>query len=363
MTISPLWTFILTDLHGEQLADITLTKERKVVAKLNRPTSVEVTMEITNAAMPYLMARDNQHLMIEAWRGGTLVSRAEIAAGDMAGAANTIKLTATCTGYARLIGRHVGTTALPVTFTSFDRAGTAEAALSTQVNATYHSGVEPANFAPAGATITAGPYAWKPFFELLTELGNATSGFDHWIHHYDSPLTYPVLNLEDVRGSAVPDVVFEYGTGQRNARDWGYKWDTQGRVTQAVSIAPTSGYADIVRPSAALTAIEITEGMGRRQAIVESDLYDTALRTTLLDEHIDIRQNPRELFLIQPAVSEQFAGQPQPFVNYDVGDIIEGRVYDNGVVYLDAEVRIYGITVTLDDSGTESVELLLVNED
>lgn len=363
MAVSPVWTFTLADMQRNRLADLTLTKERKITTRLNRPTSLEVTMEMLNPAMSVLMNEPNQHLLIQARRNGTLITQSEIAAGDMAGAAGTIKLSGTCTAYARLIPRHIGTVS-PREWISTRRATVASQALG-DLN-TDKDTLIVANVVDAGATglVSAGPYGFKPFFELLNEIGESDFGYDHYmVPDASTAGLYGTLYIQSIRGTAKPNVVFEYGTGQRNARDWGLKWDTASRITRAISLPPGTGYSPITRPTSALTAIEDTEGIGRREAIVESDLYNTSLRTALLDEHIAVRQNPRQLFVIQPAISEQAAGQPQPFVDYDVGDIIEGRVYDNGVVYLDAQVRIYGITITLDENGTESVELLLINED
>lgn len=365
MAVTPLWNFYLADLKGNRLADLTRTKTRKVTTRLNKPTSVEFSMELFNPAMRFLMGQANQHLLVQATRSDVLIAQCEIAGGSMSGSDASIKVTGTDTAYQRLIGRHVGKSVIGTNFTG-DRTNIISQAL-TIVNAEKNSLVAMGSTGVT-STVTAGPYRYKPFLELLNELGNTLNGYDHWITPTSVPSTgiYGYLNTAALRGTFKPNVVFEYGTGQKNARDWSYKWDTLNRITRGIHLPPSfpenTGLSVIERPTSPLVAIEDTEGLGRRESIIEGgDVYDTTLRNTLVDEHILVRQQPRALFEIQPALQAE-TGQPQPFVDYDIGDIIEARVLDNGLAFLDALVRIYGITIELDENGNETVTLLVVDE-
>lgn len=363
MAVTPLWKFYLADLKGVRIAEVTNCKTRKVVTRLNKPSTIEFSMETFNPAMPYLMGQGNQHLLIQATRADTLVAQCEIAGGSMVGAGASIQVSATCTAYERLRQRYVGKSVAGNTYGG-DRSAIITTALA-EINAEKATGVTMGTTSTT-STISAGPYRYKNFLDLLNELGATISGYDHWITlAAASSGSYGQLNVTALRGAYKPNVVFEYGTGQRNARDWSYKWDTLNRITRGIHLPPSfpdnTALTVIERPTVPDAAIEDTEGVGRRVAIIEGDLYDTTLRQNLVDEHVAIRKYPRELFEIQPAIQSE-TNQPQPFQDYDVGDQIEGRVLDNGIAYLDAIVRIYGITIELDENGTESVTLLLVDE-
>lgn len=106
----------------------------------------------------------------------------------------------------------------------------------------------------------------------------------------------------------------------------------------------------------------ISATLGQREEVIEADLADADLRQLLVDEHVAVRTGPRNVFVFQPHVNDDTGRVPSFLEDYDIGDIIRGRVNDSNLVVLDGLVRVYGAVVELDDEGTEAVTLTLVDE-
>jgi hypothetical protein len=49
-------------------------------------------------------------------------------------------------------------------------------------------------------------------------------------------------------------------------------------------------------------------------------------------------------------------------MDYDVGDMLRGRVNDQNLLLLDGVVRVYKAEISLDDTGVEEVKLTTVDE-
>jgi len=364
------WRFELATLKGVGLGELTGINNRKLTFQLNRPTTFEGTMDVHHPLMATMMNQANQHLLVKAYKRGTLMAQVEIASGELKGDAtsHTIQLNGTCTAYARIKDRHIGKSAAGVTYTNFDRTQIVASALA-EINAEKDSKVR-MGAGSSTSIVTAGPFRYKPFLQLVNELSNTITGFDHWITlaepNIDPNGAYGYLNVSALRGTLRENAVLEYGTGRRNAREYGLQWDTSFRITRGLALPPSfpdnANLEVVSRTAVDYAAIEDTEGAGMREAIIEGDLVDTGLRQLLVDEHLSVRRYPRQLFVIHPHIYTGDTKVPDFGFDYDIGDMIEGRVDDSGLVMLNAIVRVYKAECAINDEGVESVTLTTVDE-
>jgi hypothetical protein len=84
------------------------------------------------------------------------------------------------------------------------------------------------------------------------------------------------------------------------------------------------------------------------------------MRNTLLNEHLTVRRNPRNIITFQPSIDPQDQGKLPQFGDiYDVGDIVTGRAAFNGSLRFDALFRCWGVEFTIEENGIERTNLIL----
>lgn len=360
----PKWRFELADLPGTPLGDITDAKDRRITKQLVKPNTVEFTLPMSHPRINDLLS--NQHMHVNVYRENELDTVAETTALQVVGSGSerSVRVVATEAGWVRLQKRLIGKSTTGVTFTSSDRAYMALLILLI-VDAEADCRVGAGTLMPAGATATAGPWYYKRAMEAITELGAPLNGFDWWFTPVDPEGggNVALLNTASVRGAYRPNAVFEYGTGQFNAREYEWRITLGDRISRAYSLPPQyPNNAGLVVASSSDSTTELN--IGRREDIIESDLGDAGgtLRQALTDEAVAVRKNPKNVFLIQPASDDGTGRVPTYLTDYDIGDIVEGRVLDQETLLLDALVRVYGVQIELDDLGNEQITLGLVDE-
>lgn len=365
---APKWRFELAELDGDKIGDITGVRDRKVTYMLVKPQTVAFTMDLSHGMMPDLLSR--QHVLIKAYRENDLQMVAETTAMQVLGdsSAHSIRVVATEQPWVKLRKRLIGRSAAGVSFTSTDRSYIAAQVLAL-ANAEAATGTNIGGIQPSNSVASAGTWHYKPVLEAITELGAPLNGFDFWFTPVEPTggnvnSTNARLNIAPVRGSFQANAVFEYGTGKANARAYEWQITLGDRLSRAYALPAKYPNNDgIVVVSSVDSATETA--IGRREEVVPHDLGDPEgdFRQMLTDEHIRIRKNPKQIFLIQPAYDDGTGRVPSFLKDYNIGDLVEGRVKDQDLLMLDAWVRVYGAEVSLDDQGAEEITLALVNEE
>lgn len=358
---APKWRFELATLDGTAVADISDVSSRKITQQLVKPGTIEFTMPTYHRGLFDLLY--NQHLYVKAYRENQLMMVCETTALQVVGTDQERSVRVVCqeAPWIMLQKRLLGKSPSGLSMT-LDRAAMVSLIL-VLVNIESDSKVGLGSIESAGSTASAN-FTYKPAMEAITELGAPLNGFDWWFTPVE-PSTGQVglINVAPIRGGYRPNAVFEYGTGRHNAREYEWRITTGDRISRAYSLPPQyPNNTGLVVASASDSATELN--IGRREVLVESDYGDAAgdLRQDLVDEVVAVRKNPKNVFLVQPAEQDDTGRVPQYLTDYDIGDIVEGRVQDQDVLMLDALVRIYGVEVELDDLGRESITLGLVEE-
>ena len=147
---------------------------------------------------------------------------------------------------------------------------------------------------------------------------------------------------------------FEFGAGSKTNLS-AYSWKRFGgqhlcNIADVPSNGTSGGNAVGLKTAADVTSVA-TYGIRRRW--ITADFEDATLRQNLADDHVAFRKNPRRVLSITPMPETT----PTAFVDYSVGDIVPVSITDAGLSVINGNVRIYGISVTIDKNGMEKIEL------
>lgn len=354
------WKFVLTDLQGAQLGELTDAHARSLVLPLSRLPTAQCTLRLDHPLAAAIMTAD---VMLKAYRDGALRFIGPLVSAEESGQANQQTVAATFAGaFWRLQKRLIGTTNAGIAYgtvgTPLDRVEIARRVLS-DVNATYFTGVSQGTFSNAGTTTVLGPVFFKPAADAIVEMAHTFNGFDFEIVPTEPTSVgqaFPqigVMNTQSLIGTAESNAIFEYGEGQANVAE--YKRQVTMDTLMNFGYAGTSGG---VTTQAVLTSADLTSfaARGRYDDFVQTDLVNDSLRQALLDEHIRVRKQPRQIITFTPYRD----ASPQPFVDYILGDQVRARATVEGAQRFDVMCRVYSITFNIDDVGAETVDLELI---
>lgn len=367
-TPRPTWRMAYVSLDGTFNGEIRNAKQRSFKWLLNHPSSVSFRLDARNSMMKEMFTRGGEGYIL-VYQGDQLrmtaeISSAEISAAPVPGARQPgVAITATETMWPILQGRLIGKSREGFSVeTATDRGQVLEDLMNT-LHAENDLGLHMGS-REALPTMAGGPWHYKPLMELWLELSATVNGFDFWQEPLDPSAAASLghtgnLHLYAVKGSVKDNAILEFGVGKRNARD--YRWTVDGtrRINRAFALP--SDYPDnaLLEVVSAEDATSITT-RGLREEVVAQDLVDATLRQQLVNEHVAVRKAPMQRFFMNPVVSDR---APTVFTDYGLGDTCEGRVLDSGTVLLNAQVRVYGIEVSLDENGQETDTITWVEEE
>jgi len=358
------WQLAYHKLNGDLVGEIHDAKSRSLKFKLNQACTAEFKLDVRNPMVSKLFLNGGEGFIL-AYQDGTLRLTAEIMADQLATApvpgqrTPSLQVNAVETMWPVLQGRLLGKSLQGHSISAIDRGGAMQFALVYGLNAESPTGIDSGSHADS-STVSGGPWHYKPFMELVQELSASINGFDFWQTPQDPSVAglTGLFNDAPVRGTTVTGAIFEFGVGKANARDYGWNIDRQylaNRCFALPSSFPDNAGLGVAEDedSASITA------RGLREVVIPQDLLDADLRQALAEEHVAVRKTPQQRFSVNPVAGPK---APTAFDDYDIGDIIEARIVDQGVVFLNAAVRVYGIQVDIDDNGLETDTLTLVDE-
>lgn len=359
----PKWRMLYTDYAGNPYGEILDAHDRQFNFNLLTPNTISFSPKLSASMSAPLLT--NKEGLILLYRNNTHAMTAELSSIQTTGDESDHALTVTAveTMHARLTKRLLGKSSTGLTGpTSATDQGSWLMDQLDALNAENKTGLRAGNITASG-TISGGTWRYKPFMELMQELAATTNGFDFYQRARDPKTTgvTGAIDIKPVIGTTRSNVVFGYGGVPDNARSYEWLVDATNMINRGFVLPPEFPDNAGLKIAQSDNAGSQTS-RGLREVVIPSDLNDYTLRSQLLTLHMFIRANPREQFIIQPAYADG-SGRVHEFLDdYNVGDMIRGRVTDQGLLLLDAMVRIYGVQVTLNDEGQEAVDLTLIND-
>jgi hypothetical protein len=347
------WTFVLSDRAGNALGELRNATGRSLRFPLNRTPTFSFTVQTDNPFSSLFLTDDK--VLVKAYddSSGTKVLRfyGPVVGHDKArnSQGGTISVTAAGAQWRldrRLIGKSntgatFGTTALSL----LDR-GEIMGRIVDAVNTTEATNI----FTTGGdtgirrGTITASSqtyvsdWRYKVAGEAMADLSGTLDGPDWMVRPVEPAadavgLQIGALDVSPAFGSVNDNVVWAFGTPPYNVAEWHDTGDSTSLANLAISLPP--GFPDnaTAAPITSSDPAGITD-RGLLEAVVAADLQTDSLRTTLVQEHVRVRQIPRRVIAITP-VAEDASGPierrrvPRLFADYIVGDVVRFRAMEH----------------------------------
>jgi len=341
---------------------------------LNTPTTLGFTLPLRSTYADTLLGGSGLVKLYQTTASGKyLRAVTEVVTVEEVGTEDgqqTIAVQCMCAGSFRLLHRLVGKSATGYSQTSPRDRGLIAQDLITRVNATTgtdgggYTGVRLGKIGQSSVTTVLPAWRYQSVLEAVTGLGAALDGFDWEILPVDGEsetagITVGEFVAVSVIGRAT-DVVFEYGGGRRNVRDYRRQVNRQGIATTVYSLPQSYGdttggtTGGVVTKSSASPAVT---GSGRHEVLLSSPVTSDALRSSVASVAVAVRSVPQQVVQFTPSLGAYEYG-----TDYAEGDTVGVRVRIEDDTRLDATVRVYGVAVALDDVGRETITLTLTPE-
>lgn len=365
---APRWQFILTDTKFNPVGEILNAQDRTIGLALKKPDTLSFTLRLDNPLADTIISSLGY---VKAYRGGILRYFGPIISAEEAAETGSANVAVTSAGAAwTLTKRLTGKSATGRQFTSVTDRAVIARTLIAEANAESSTGIATSAAVASGSTLTytAGPY--RTVYDCLTELATGYDAFD-WrvlpVENYANGVvtsnSIGSFNAQPIIGSYQAEAVFEWGTGRNNVKSYSrvLSRDVQAnKVYHIASAGPDApGYPVVSQQDAASISNYLL-----MEDLAQADLSTTALRQQLVDEHVAIRKNPRTIIKFEPHIDPQNIGTlPKYGVDYDIGDYVRFRAAYGGADRIDAALRIWGVTFTVDSNGVERASAVLAAQD
>jgi hypothetical protein len=358
-----MWNFLLTTPTGELVGELTNARERSLQLGLSRTSLANfrqnwedpLSEDLLRGAETLLQVYDDEKVLRFHGRPVSLEATAD---GDEKLLAATFA-GPTWNWQYRVVGRSANASTA---------SGTRAAIAKTLIDAANAEGTTRARTTAtsAGSTVTNfnyGPY--ESLWEAVRRSAEGLDGYD-WIETpepwNDGYIAH--WTTADLLGAEQPDTVFEYAGGRSNVQQltWNRDWSTMANqlwhLADGGIDAPGSNGATLTASDSASAV-----SYGLFQAVVEAQGIVTAeLRNQLLQDHLRVRAEPREVYTFTPDIADPGRPGRVPVFNtdYTIGDLVVLRCQEGPL--FDGYVRVYAVTINIDDAGTASVTPVTVPE-
>ena len=186
--------------------------------------------------------------------------------------------------------------------------------------------------------------------EAISALTNVEAGFDFTIH----PLTrvMDIKNWDDYDDRRDDAFLSFNEDGLTNIQDMGRQIDASSMNNRHTALGSFGG-----------GLAEDLDSQANYQLMEEYSSIDTTDPNVLLayaGSEVLLRARPRVLYSIKPFPSSE-GRPPHPFVDYDVGDMIQFTAIKRPRVVVEQQaVRVFGINLTITEEGNEKLDTLQV---
>lgn len=372
-----MWTYILSELDGTEIGEVTNATGRNLSMGLNRAATSSFSIRADNELAVPLFADDT---LLQVWEDDIIRFHGPVVSTELSSSGSespTIAVSAADPAW-RLSKRLLGLSSGGTKYTG-DRAKTARKMIN-ELNSgsdgltNPYTGVKllsEASYTAASGEYIAGPY--RPALTCINDLAHTLNGFDWYMAPLDGSESVTVTNelgswtrptiaqfeANDSFGET-PGVVFEYGDGQRNVRTINYTRDLNDTVNKAFHTPNDLGSEAVLFED----DIPSLEHRGRFIAVADAfGITDTGLREAWLDEVIRVKANPRYVVSMTLDIDDGTGRVPKLGTDYWLGDIVTAVGAIAGTPLFSGEVRVYGVEISVDEQGAATVTPVLLDEE
>jgi hypothetical protein len=360
---------ILTDGNYVPVGEILNATNRSISVYFNKIDLLSFQVRLDNPLSEVLATT---LCFVKAYRDNDLEFFGPVISAGESGDATGATLAVNCASAGWILSKRLaGKSATGDLFdTATDRAMIV-ASLITTANAQHETGIDSVTGPLSSAssiTYTAGPYRF--ISDILSELSASTAGFDWRVRPVENFINGVVASPKIARfeakptwGQDRPNAVFEWGSnGRGNIASYTRSVDRSTQANNVFHFTSNGPDAPGYPTMNANDPANITV-WNQLEDLAQADILDPTLRQTLLNEHIAVRENPRQIITFNPHIDPTGGARlPRFGLDYEVGDRVRARAQFGNSVRFDALFRVWGVTFTVDNNGTETASLQLVDE-
>jgi hypothetical protein len=385
------WTWVLTDNDFVPVGEILNAKSRTVALPLNKLPTASFQLRLDNPLADHLQQAGGY---VKAYRDGQLMFYGPTVSVEETINKETQSIAVNAVGAGWLLQKRLaGKSATGTPFASQDRAtivrdliDAANAEVDTSIStaplvaappafgqftasefvrgATDYGGARIS--AGSAITYTAGPY--RPIMEIVRDLSVGLDGFDWVMVPYDNYTDGAVTTPKIAEFQAFPlygqdqnEAVFEYGTpGRYNVQEFKRTINRDGQANKVYHLAAPGPDAPGYPVVSAIDAASVSN-WNLLEDLAAADLLIEPLRQRLVDEHVRVRSQPRQIIEFTPHIFDP-ARMPNYGTHYSVGDNVRVRINYNGTLKFDGYIRVWGVSFNVDDLGVERVSITMAEE-
>lgn len=360
------WSFILTGRDHTPVGEVLNAKDRRVAIPHSKLATLSLRVRLDNPLADQLLECDGY---VKAYRNGVIQFHGPIISAEEVVERNEASVGINCVDAGWILSKRLaGKSANGASFTAVDRAVIVKNLIDSS-NTENETGIDTSGSISAASSVnyTAGPY--KFISDVIGELAPALDGFDWRVTPIDNFSGGAVTGQKIGSFIAAPtlgtyrqEALFEYGGIRSNVVSYrrAVSRDTQAnKVYHNAQAGPDAvGYPTM----SAIDSTSITDWK-LLEDLAQADLLDSAMRQQLVDEHVRVRAQPRQVIEFVPHIDPQGSGRiPQFGVDFEVGDLLPARASYNKKVRVDGDFRVWGVEFETDDLGLEKMALTLAEE-
>ena len=372
-----MWKFVLGNLNGEAIGEITNATTRTLSIGLNRVSTASCIIRADNPLAISLFSGDR---LLKVYENNTLRFHGLVVSSELTGSGTetpTIQINAADPGWRlskRLLGLSKGGTA----YGPYDKAKIARLFIA-ELNSSLtlfnpHTGIKllpESSYVGGSGSYIAGPY--RPALTCINDLAHTITGFDWYIAPLEGKetttfsnaggtWTTPLIGQFEATNAfgTSKGTVFEYGYGQKNVRTISYIRDLNDLVNRAYHLP------NDMETESVLSFYDGGSEVYRGPSEATADAFgltNTALRESWLQEVIRVKKNPRYVVTMTLDIDDGTGRVPQLGTDYWLGDLVTARSYLANNKLFSGQVRVYGVEIAIAESGTATIAPVFLDEE
>lgn len=348
------WSFVLTDRAGNALGELRDATGRSLRFPLNRTPTFNFTVQTDNPFAGLFLTDDK--VLVKAYddsTGSKVLRFFGPAVGhDKTRGSQSGSIAVTAAGAQwrldrRLIGKSntgatFGTTALSLVDRGeimgriIDYLNVGDTGGALVFTTAGDTGIRRGTITGSSTTYIS-DWRYKVAGEAMSDLSGTLDGPD-WMVRPVEPVAdglgvqIGALDVAPSFGALNPNVGWVFGAPPFNVAEWHDVGDSTSLANFAISLP--SGFPDnaTAAPIVDSNAAAIAD-RGLYEAVVASDLQTDLFRTTLVQEHVRVRKEPKRVIAFTPVaespdVAIEDRRVPRPFADYIVGDVVRFRAVE-----------------------------------
>lgn len=357
------WTMILTDLSGNEINEVRLATERKVIMSLNKPSTAAFSVRPDNPLLAPLFAEDT---LLKVYQGSTIRFHGNVVSSELAtqedGSQPSVKVNAADPAW-RLSRRILGQSSGGTKYTG-DKAKSARKMI-VDLNAVSNTSIKllaEGEYSSGGSgEYIAGPY--KQALGCINDLAHGLDGFDWYMEPQEFSAGAIATFQAKVTYGGTSAAVFEHGYGSHSIRKLTYLRDLSG-MANVVFHLPDDGFSEVGAEVKTATDAPSIALRNRYEVIADGfSLTDPTIRQNWVNEVVRVRKNPRFIVSATLDVDDRTGRVPQFGTDFWLGDLVAARSVIANNTMFNGAVRVYQIQVDINDNGGATVTPILIDEE